>query len=91
MPMEPHTGPEAFDFTCPLRRDLQHQRLQTRRTALAPPVIGTPDDLARRDNAGIAQVGCLLPANPGTAELAIQLVGTGPQDGLPARAPAIPR
>ena len=86
--MEPHTGPEAFDFICPLRRDVQHQLWRTRRTTPAPP---DTNDLARRDNAGIAQVASLRPADPGKADLAIQLVGAGAEDGRPARAPGTPR
>lgn len=74
--MEPHTGSEAFDFICPLRRDVQHQLLRTQRTTPAPPVT---DDLARRDNAGITQVASRLPAYPGNADLAIQLGGASAQ------------
>src|SRR5439155_1630930 len=37
-------------------------------------VSDTPEDLARRDNAAIAQVACLLPANADEADLAAQYV-----------------
>ena len=39
-----------------------------------PPVTDTPEDEARRDNAAIAQVACLLPASAAEATLGAQFV-----------------
>ncbi len=46
---------------------------------LPPPITDTPEDLARRDNAAIAQVASLLPANADEATLAAQYVAAHAQ------------
>ena len=52
------------------------------RGSLPPPVSATPEDLAHRDRAAIAQVACLLPANADEVELAAQYVAAFPCEGL---------
>ncbi len=47
--------------------------------ALPPAVNDTPEDLARRDNAAIAEVASLLPANAEEATLAAQFVAANAQ------------
>lgn len=68
------TEPEELDLTCPLPTDGYCRVGYARRPTLPPPVADTPEDLARRANAAIAQVAPLLPAYPGEAALAIRLV-----------------
>lgn len=55
-------------------RDTYYQVVHTLRGLLPPPVTDTPEDLARRDNAAIAHVASLLPANADEAHLASQHV-----------------
>jgi len=57
-----------------LCRDTYYQVVHTLRGSLPPPVTDTPEDLARRDNAAIAHVASLLPANADEAHLASQHV-----------------
>jgi hypothetical protein len=63
-----HTAP---DLTLQLPRDVYHQVIHTLRTAI-PPVTDAPEDLAHRDNAAIAMVASLLPANADETNLAAQ-------------------
>jgi len=65
--------PERPDLTLQLPRDVYYQLIHTLRAAL-PTVTDTPEDRARRDNAAIAQVACLLPANADEANLAATYV-----------------
>jgi hypothetical protein len=69
MDQQPHP-----DRTLHLPRDAYYTAIHTLRGSLPAPVIDTPDDLARRDNAAIAKVAALLPANAAEAELAAQYV-----------------
>ena len=62
------------DLTLQLPRDTYYQLVHTLCASLPPPVTDTPEDLARRDNAAIAQVASLLPANADEANLAVHLV-----------------
>ena len=71
--MDAHPGPEAPDLTLHLPRDVYYQLIHTLRATLAP-VTGSAEDVARCDNAAIAQVACLLPANADEANLAAQYV-----------------
>jgi hypothetical protein len=57
------------DLTIQLTRDMYYQVSHNLCGALAP-LSDAPEDLARRDNAAIAQVGSLLPANADEANLA---------------------
>ena len=49
------TQPHSPDPTLLLPRDSYYQLIHTLRAALPPPVTNSPEDLARRDNAAIAQ------------------------------------
>jgi hypothetical protein len=72
--MDPSPGPEPLDLSLLLPRDAYYQLVHSLRALLPPPVTGTPEDEARRDNAAIAQVACLLPASPAEATLGAQFV-----------------
>jgi hypothetical protein len=67
------------DLTLQLPRDMYYQLVHTLRTSLPPPIANTQGDLARRDNAAIAQVASLLPANADEANLAAQYVAANAQ------------
>jgi hypothetical protein len=75
-PTPHHPTPEQPDITRLLPRHIYYQVIHTLRATLAP-VSDTPEDLARRDNAAIAQVACLLPANADEANLAALYVAAG--------------
>jgi len=62
------------DLALQLPRDMYYQLVHALFTSLPPPVTDTPEDLTRRDNAAIAQVACLLPANADEVALAAQYV-----------------
>jgi hypothetical protein len=63
--------PAKPDLTLQLPRDVYHQVIHTLRAAL-PPVTDAPEDLVHRDNAAIAMVASLLPANADETNLAAQ-------------------
>jgi hypothetical protein len=67
------------DITLQLPRDMYYQVIHTLRGAMPPPVTKSPEDLVRRDNAVIAQVACLLPANADEANIAAQYVAASAQ------------
>jgi hypothetical protein len=67
------------DLTLQLPRDMYYQVIHTLRGAMPPPVTKSPEDLVRRDNAAIAQVACLLPANADEANIAAQYVAASAQ------------
>lgn len=84
--MDPRLEPGPPDLTLDLSSDTCWQVIHTLRAAL--PLIGhTPGDagstpsqaLARRDNAAIARVACLLPANADEADIAAQYIAAGAQ------------
>ena len=77
--MDPHAEPEQPDLPYLLPRDAYWQLIHTLRGSLPPPVTDTPEDLARRDNAAIAQVSCLLPANAAEAVLGAEFVAAHAQ------------
>jgi hypothetical protein len=88
--MNPQSHP---DPTLHLSRDAYYQCIHTLRTSLPPPVTDAPEDLAHRDNAAMAQVAALLPANAAEAELAAQYVAACAQAMeclREARDPAMP-
>ena len=60
------TSPSSSPGTC------TYQLVHDLCGALPPPVTDSPEDRARRDNAAIAAVACLLPANADEANLAAQ-------------------
>jgi len=74
--MDTDTDPEPLDFAHRLPRDAYHHLVFTMRRSLPRSASDTPEDLARRDHAAIAQVACLLPANAAEAALAAQFVAT---------------
>jgi hypothetical protein len=71
--MDHQPAHEQSDPTLRLPRDVYYQLVHTLRAAL-PPIADTPDDVARRDNAAIAQVASLRPANADEASIAAQYV-----------------
>ena len=90
--MGPRPEPEQPDLAYRLPRDAYWQLIHTLRGSLPPPVTDTPEDLARRDNAAIAQVASMLPANASEAALGAQFVAAHAQamDSLRlARAPGM--
>ena len=72
--MDRHPDPEPSDPTHRLTRDVYCELVRVLRSTLAPPVTDTPEELARRDNAVIAQAAAMLPANADEANLAAQCV-----------------
>jgi hypothetical protein len=84
--MEHH--PERPDLTLQLPRDTYYQVVHTLRGLLPPPVADTPDALVHRDNAAIAQVASLLPANADEANLAAQYVAPTPTRWIAFGSPA---
>jgi hypothetical protein len=74
--MDPQPHP---DFSLQLPRDAYYQLIHTLCTSLPPPVTDTPEDRTHRDNAAIAQVAALLPANAAEAALAAQYVAANSQ------------
>ena len=77
MDTQPH--PEQPDLSLQLPRDAYYQVIHTLHTSLPPPVTDTPEDLAHRDYAAIAQVAGLLPANAAESHLAAQFVAANAQ------------
>ncbi len=73
-----HPEPQP-DLTLLLPRDMYYQLVHTLRTSLPPPATTTPKDIARRDNAAITAVACLLPANADEANLAALYVAASAQ------------
>src|SRR5450755_1955631 len=67
------------DLSLQLPRDMYYQVIHTLCGSLPPPVSASPEDRTRRDNAAIAQVACLLPANADEANLAAQYVAASAQ------------
>jgi hypothetical protein len=66
--------PEPSDPMLRLTRDVYYVVVHTLRGALLPPVINTPEEVARRDHAAVGQVAAMLPANADEAYLAAQCV-----------------
>jgi hypothetical protein len=73
-----HFTPQP-DLSLQLPRDMYYQLIHTLCAALPPPVSSSPEDRTRRDNAAIAQIACLLPANADEANLAAQYVAASAQ------------
>ena len=73
-----HFEPQP-DLSLQLPRDAYYQCIHTLHTSLPPPDTDTPEDIAHRDNAAIAQVAGLLPANAAEAHLASQFVAANAQ------------
>jgi hypothetical protein len=77
--MDQFSPPEPPDLTLQLPRDLYYQAIHELCAGLPPPVTASPEDRARRDNAAIAVVASLLPANGDEVELATQVVAANAQ------------
>jgi hypothetical protein len=77
--MDQQSPPDRPDLSLQLPRDAYWQLIHTLHTSLPPPITDAPDDLAHRDNAAIAQVAGLLPANAAEAHLAAQFVAANAQ------------
>jgi hypothetical protein len=58
---------------------MYYQLIHTLCGTLPPPVTNSPEDRIRRDNAAIAQIACLLPANADEANIAAQYVAANAQ------------
>lgn len=71
--MDP-TPPPSLDPAFLRMRDSYHHLVDTLRAALPQPTPATPDGIARRDQAAIAQVASLCPATAAEATLAAQYV-----------------
>jgi hypothetical protein len=67
------------DLSLQLPRDMYYHLVHTLCGALPPPITDTPEDHTRRDNAAIAQIASLLPANADEANIAAQYVAAGAQ------------
>ena len=67
------------DLTHQLPRGIYYQVVHALRDALPPPVTGSPEDRIRRDNAIIATVASLCPANTAEVILASQFVAANAQ------------
>jgi hypothetical protein len=70
---------EPPDLTLQLPRDVYYQIIHTLRGALPPPATDSEENLVRRDNAAIALVASLLPANAEEVALAAQFVAANAQ------------
>jgi hypothetical protein len=72
------TNPDHLraDLIHQLPRDAYYQLMHTLRATM-PAASDAPEDIVRRDNALIAQVASLLPANPDEADLAAKYVAAG--------------
>jgi hypothetical protein len=68
--MELRSEPGPPDLTLQLPRDMFYQLVHSLRAALPPPATNSPEDFVRRDNAAIATIASLLPANGDEANLA---------------------
>ena len=67
------------DLSLQLPRDLYYHALHSLRTTMPAPVSDRPEDLVRRDNAAIADIASLLPANAEEVEIAVQFVSANAQ------------
>jgi hypothetical protein len=77
--MDYETQTDPPDLSLLLPRDAYHHLAHTLRGSLPPPLADTPEDLARRDNAAIAEAASLLPINASEAALAAQFVAANAQ------------
>lgn len=67
-------APDQSDPTLRLPRDVYYVLIHTLRPTLPPPLTDSPEDRVRRDNAAIAEVASMLPANANEATLAARCV-----------------
>jgi hypothetical protein len=74
--MDTSLSPQTPDLRHILPRDAYLHLVDTLHVSLPPPPVDTPEHLTRRDNAAIALIGALVPANAAEAKLAAQHVAT---------------
>jgi hypothetical protein len=87
--MDHDPAPEPTDLSLQLPRSTYRQLLHMLRGMLPDPEDDTPEALAYRDHAAIAQVAAMLHANADEAFLAAQSVGADVDAGArPGQAPA---
>jgi len=67
------------DLALQLPRDMYYLLIHTLCGSLPPPITNSPEDRIRRDNAAMAQVACLLPANADEANIAVQYIAASAQ------------
>ncbi len=72
--MDQLAAPRQPDPTPPLCRDVYYEIVHILGSNLPRPIADTPEDLARRDQAAIAEAVSLLPANAEEAKLAARYV-----------------
>ena len=77
--MDTHTEPQPLDLSYHLPRIAYCELVYVLRAKLPLPDEDTPEAFARRDNAAIAVVASLLPANASEALIAAQFVSTDAQ------------
>ena len=77
--MDHYPAAEPADLTLQLPRDMYYHLIHTLCAALPPPVPDTPENRVCRDNAIMAQIASLLPANADEANLAAQYVAANAQ------------
>ncbi len=69
--------PLPFEYQLP--KDVYHHLIHALCGALPLPIPNTPENLIRRDNAAIARIAAMLPANPDEANLATQYISAQDQ------------
>jgi hypothetical protein len=69
-----HEPPPPTDLPWLLKREIALDILQTLRTTLPPPLPGTPEQYAQRDQAAMAVIAACEPANAAEASLATEYV-----------------
>jgi hypothetical protein len=67
------------DLALQLPRDMFYQVIHTLCGSLPAPVTNSPEDRVRRDNAAMARIACMLPANADEANIAAQCVAADAQ------------
>jgi hypothetical protein len=67
------------DLSLQLPRDMFYQVIHTCCGSLPAPVTNSPEDRVRRDNAAMARIACMLPANADEANIAAQCVAADAQ------------
>ncbi|HME27798.1 MAG TPA: hypothetical protein VKI44_41855, partial [Acetobacteraceae bacterium] len=72
--MDTSAEAEPPDLALLLPRSTYYQLIHTLRPSLPAPLTGSAEDLAHRDNAAIAHIAAMLPANADEADLAAQCV-----------------
>ena len=77
--MEIYPDASSNDPSLQITRDVHYQIVHTLKESLPPPLTGSSEDLARRDNTFIAQVASMLPANANEAGIAAQHVAAQAQ------------